>query len=44
MDGPARLATLESIKSMTSAMNTTVRTSHALRSGSVLVVGAWDRR
>jgi hypothetical protein len=44
MDGPARLATLESTRSMMSAITTTTRTSHALRSGSVLVMGASDGR
>ena len=44
MDGPARLAMLESIRSMTSAMTTTTRTSHARRGGSVRVVGASDER
>jgi hypothetical protein len=29
---------------MMSARTTTTRTSHALRSGSALVVGAWDGR
>src|SRR5262249_52737976 len=38
----ARLATLESIRSMMSARTTTTRTSHAVRSGGVLVVDTGD--
>src|ERR1700760_2678791 len=44
MEGPARLAMLESIRSTTSAMTTTASTSHATRSGSVTLLAASDSR
>src|SRR5689334_13411171 len=43
MDGPARLAMLESSRSMTSARTTTTRTSHAVRSGRTVVASGIRR-